>query len=62
MNVQLDDQNRTRERRDSLLPAIDLFKTRTPIGSFAGSEDFVIRIRNGKLVAADTGDQGGGQN
>ena len=62
MNVQLDDQNRTRERRDSLLPAIDPLKTRTPIGSFAGSEDFVIRIRNGKLVAADTGDQGGGQN
>src|SRR5260370_22641972 len=24
-----------------------------------GSEDFIIRIRNGKLVTADTGDQGG---
>jgi hypothetical protein len=33
-----------------------------PIGPFAGSEDFIIRIRNGKLVTADTGDQGGGQN
>jgi hypothetical protein len=30
-----------------------------PIGTFAGSEDFIIRIRNGKLVTADTGDQRG---
>ena len=62
MNVQQDDQNRTMERKDSGLLAIDPFKTRTPIGSFAGSQDFVLRIRNEKLVPADTGDQGGGQN
>jgi hypothetical protein len=62
MKAQQNDQNRTKERKDSPLPAIDLFKTRTPIGSFAGSQDFVIRIRNGNVVAADTGDQGGGQN
>ena len=62
MNVQQDDQNRTKERKDPPLPAVDLPETRTPIGSFAGSQDFLIRIRNGKLVAADTGDQGGGQN
>ena len=32
-----------------------------PIGTFAGSRDFVLRIRNGKPIAANTGDQGGGQ-
>jgi hypothetical protein len=62
MNVQQDDQNQTMERKNSGLATIDLSKTRTPIGSFAGSQDFLIRMRNGKLVAADTGDQGGGQN
>jgi hypothetical protein len=62
MNMQQDDQNRTKERKGTPPPPIDLLKTRAPIGSFAGMQDFVIRIRNGKLVAADTGDQGGGQN
>jgi hypothetical protein len=33
-----------------------------PVGTFGGSIDFILRIRNGKPVAADTGDQGGGQN
>ena len=33
-----------------------------PIGTFADSEEFILRIRNGKPVAANTGDQGGGQN
>ncbi|HXM01577.1 MAG TPA: hypothetical protein VN939_03180 [Chthoniobacterales bacterium] len=33
-----------------------------PVGSFGGSEDRVFRIRNGQVVAADTGGQGGGQN
>jgi len=62
MNVQQDNQNRTKERKDTPLLPTDLFKTRSPIGSFGGTQDFVIRIRNGKLVAANTGDQGGGQN
>jgi len=62
MNLQLDNQNRTKERKDTPLSPTDLFKTRSPIGSFGGTQDFVIRIRNGKLVAANTGDQGGGQN
>jgi hypothetical protein len=62
MNVQQDDQNRTKQRKDPPLPAIDLPEMRAPIGSFAGAQDFLVRIRNGKLVAADTGDQGGGQN
>jgi hypothetical protein len=34
----------------------------TPVGTFGGSIEFILRIRNGKPVAADTGDQGGGQN
>ena len=34
----------------------------TPIGTFGGSEDFIVRIRRGNAVAANTGDQGGGQN
>ena len=33
-----------------------------PIGTFAGSQEFILRIHNGKPVAANTGDQGGGQN
>ena len=33
-----------------------------PVGTFGGSEDRIIRIRNGKIIAANTGGQGGGQN
>src|SRR5271163_4295149 len=44
MNVQQDDQNRTKRRKDPPLPAIDLPKMRTPIGSFAGSQDFLSRF------------------
>jgi hypothetical protein len=33
-----------------------------PIGRFAGTADIVVRIRNGKPIAANTGTQGGGQN
>jgi hypothetical protein len=32
-----------------------------PIGTFGGSEDRIIRIRNGQIIPANTGDQGGGQ-
>jgi hypothetical protein len=32
-----------------------------PIGTFGGSEDRIIRIRNGEIIPANTGDQGGGQ-
>jgi hypothetical protein len=28
-----------------------------PIGTFADSQEFILRIRNGKPVAANTGDQ-----
>jgi hypothetical protein len=33
-----------------------------PIGTFGGSLDRILRIRKGKPVPGDTGDQGGGQN
>jgi hypothetical protein len=33
-----------------------------PVGSFAGTLERIIRIRDGRPVPADTGDQGGGQN
>jgi hypothetical protein len=31
------------------------------VGNFAGSLERIIRIRDGRPVPADTGDQGGGQ-
>jgi hypothetical protein len=40
----------------------ELAATGTPIGTFADGTDFVVRIRNGKPIAANTGGQGGGQN
>jgi hypothetical protein len=40
----------------------DLAAVTAPMGTFAGTNDFVIRIRNGKPIAANTGAQGGGQN
>jgi hypothetical protein len=33
-----------------------------PVGTFAGTEDFILRVRNGQVVAADSGDQRDGQN
>ena len=32
------------------------------VGTFAGTEDLILRVRNGKVVAVDSGDQGDGQN
>ncbi len=34
----------------------------TPIGTFGGSTDILLRIRNGKPITANAGGQGGGQN
>jgi hypothetical protein len=42
--------------------AVNLMRTAKPIGTFADSKDSTLRFRNGELVVADTGDQGGGQN
>jgi hypothetical protein len=33
-----------------------------PVGTFAGTKDFIIRVRDGQPAPANTGDQGGGQN
>jgi hypothetical protein len=33
-----------------------------PVGTFAGITDGILRIRDGRPTAMDTGDQGGGQN
>ena len=43
-------------------PSNELLKSAVPIGKFAGPQDFVLRFHDGKLVAADSGKQGGGQN
>ncbi len=32
------------------------------IGTFAGGEDYILRIRNGQIVPPDAGSQGAGQN
>ncbi len=34
----------------------------TPIGTFAGTIEQLLLVRNGEIVPLDTGDQGGGQN
>ena len=33
-----------------------------PVGTWGGSKDILLRIRNWKPVAANVGGQGGGQN
>jgi hypothetical protein len=33
-----------------------------PVGTFAGTEDLILRVRNGQVVAVDSGEQGDGQN
>ncbi|MGA8659661.1 MAG: hypothetical protein WB586_26360 [Chthoniobacterales bacterium] len=61
MNVQQQEQTRAVvDVRDPPLRA--LLRMAKPIGTFAGDGDFILRIRDGKVTAANTGDQGGGQN
>ena len=43
-------------------PSNELLKNAVPIGKFAGPQDFVLRFHDGRLVAANSGKQGGGQN
>jgi hypothetical protein len=60
--------NAVKRDLESVAPSGDSLKDRlpveefVPIGTFADSQEFILRIRNGKPVAANTGDQGGGQN
>lgn len=35
---------------------------RIPVGTFAGTIEQLLLVRNGEIVPSDTGDQGGGQN
>jgi hypothetical protein len=46
----------------SVNPPLDLIKMAKPVGTFAGTTDFILRLRKGVLIPSDTGDQGGGQN
>lgn len=50
------------KRSPSVNSLADLMRMAKPVGTFAGTTDFILRWRNGVLVVSDTGDQGGGQN
>jgi len=65
MNTQLTEQTTRTKRQDkagTLIESIDLGLIGKPVGTFAGTLDRILRVRNGEIVPADTGDQGGGQN
>jgi hypothetical protein len=62
--LQLDHKQGTGQSKDTprKIYAADLIEMAKPIGTFGGLTDIILRFRNGVPVAADTGDQGGGQN
>jgi hypothetical protein len=66
MNLQQNHQSQKMSDHPTASPITgspaDLMKTAKPVGTFASSDDLIVRIRGGELVAADTGDQGQGQN
>jgi hypothetical protein len=65
MSVQQEEQrSRTNDQKETPLTTsiARLVTMMKPIGTFADRKDFTLRIRDGKLVSCDTGDQGGGQN
>jgi hypothetical protein len=63
MNTPYSDQTvRTKEQEAGVADRRTLDSISIPIGTFAGSEDRIVRIRKRQIVPADTGDQGGGQN
>jgi hypothetical protein len=65
MNTQNNDQTTFREQQNGA-PNADsanrLEYVSIPVGSFAGTLERIIRVRDGRPIPADTGDQGGGQN
>jgi hypothetical protein len=66
-NVANEKRNMRTTKRDpeSLLDANVLALLQSlaqPVGTFAGTEDRILRIRNGEIIPADDGNQGGGQN
>jgi hypothetical protein len=62
--VQNDQKPGTSYPKDSPIPnsTTTLMRMAKPVGAFAGSKDLILRFRDGELIVADTGDQGGGQN
>jgi hypothetical protein len=62
--LQNDQKQVTSHSKDSpvAISVVDLMSMAKPIGTFAGSKDSILRFRSGELVAADTGEQGAGQN
>jgi hypothetical protein len=62
MNALQNDQKQETDRQKespATTSVFELLKVGQPVGPVG---DLILRFRNGKLVAADTGDQGGGQN
>ena len=62
MNALQNDQKQVTDREKESpdrTPVFELLKMSKPVGPVG---DLVLRFRNGEPVAADTGDQGGGQN
>jgi hypothetical protein len=65
MNAQRNDQTVLPNRKKNGFSAdasTGLEFISVPVGSFAGTLERIIRIRDSRPVPADTGDQGGGQN
>ena len=62
MNALQNDQKQgaARQQESPAPPSIfELLKMGQPVGPVG---DIILKFRNGELVPADTGDQGGGQN
>jgi hypothetical protein len=62
MNTIQNDQNQVANRQEespATTSVFELLKMGQPVGPCG---DIILKFRNGELVAADTGDQGGGQN
>jgi hypothetical protein len=65
MNTKHNDQTVLPEQQNNVLTSKSsnrLEFVSVPVGSFAGTLERIIRIRDGRPVPSDTGDQGGGQN
>ena len=50
------------DQRRKTISLDELMALGTPIGTFGGSTDILLRIRSGKPITANVGGQGGGQN
>jgi hypothetical protein len=62
MNQNMENKNMNQTSEEERTITGDMQPQEIPEGSFAGTDDRVIRTRKGKPVARDSGDQGGGQN